>query len=95
MSENADAGTPDDQKQGPEFRITIQVTESKTGDLGMQVMGQAVRLVECRKMLEWALNRVNDEIHAETTKNILADALEKKARANGFRPMKVFDIFKK
>jgi hypothetical protein len=77
MSETQEGHTPEESK----FRISIQITENLDGSLGLQVLGQAVKLVECRKMLSWALSRVNDEITAEIVRNLM----EEKVKANGFR----------
>mgnify|MGYP001612210007 CR=1 FL=1 len=80
MSEIPEKPIPDDVKPSP-VDITIQITKASGGGLGLQILGQSVKLVDCRKLLEWALNRVNDEITTEIVKGLF----EEKAKANGFR----------
>lgn len=90
MSETPEQPTPEEK-----FKISIQITESLTGDLGLQVLGEKVKLSDVRKLLTWALYRVNDEISAELAKNILEDKLKSNIKANGFRKLPILNLFTK
>lgn len=87
MSETPADPTPDADK----FRISLQITEAQDGTLGFQVLGQAVKLSDARKLLMWAMTRINDEITLELVKSLM----EEKVKANGFRKLSLSGLFKK
>ena len=88
MSEKPADPTPDADKP-QEFKISVQLTESMDGTLGFQVLGQAVKLSDVRKVLQWALTRINDEITVELVKNVM----DEKVKANGFRKLSLTGLF--
>lgn len=87
MSEKPAEPTPADQDK---FRISLQITEAQDGTLGFQVLGQAVKLSDARKLLMWAQTRINDEITLELVKSLM----EEKVKANGFRKLSLSGLFK-
>ena len=68
-----------------EFKVSIQITESEDGTLGLQVLGQAVKLIDCRKLLQWALNRTQDEILTELVNKTIEQKMAQRIHPNGFR----------
>ena len=86
MSEKPEEPTPADQDK---FKVSLQITEALDGTLGFQVLGQAVKLSDARKLLQWASTRINDEITMELLKN----AMEEKVKANGFRKLSLSGLF--
>lgn len=86
MSETPADPTPAEDK----FRISLQITEAQDGTLGFQVLGQAVKLSDARKLLMWATTRINDEITLELVKSLM----EEKVKANGFRKLSLSGLFR-
>lgn len=94
MSENTENHTPEGKPEEKPFQASIQITKGKDGKYGLQAIGEGFTMIECRKMIEWALNTVNEKLMDDRIEEYIKSAAQKKIVRPGFRNGSFLNIFR-